>query len=476
MNIVVIGVGYVGLVTGTCFAEMGHHVTCLDIDHKKIDSLNKGQVPFYEPGLEELLERNQKAKRIVFTTDYAQAVKKAEVCFIAVGTPPNQDGSANISFVEAAARSLAEHLDHYCLIVNKSTVPVGCAHHIQELIQGVLDARNARFSFDIASNPEFLKEGSAIHDCMKPDRIIIGCNTERGAAILKELYSSFTLNHDRMLFMDLSSAEMTKYASNAMLATRISFMNELAGLCEKVGANIHQVRVGMSADQRIGYHFLYAGAGYGGSCFPKDIQALIATAKEKKHPSPILEAVHNVNERQKKVLTEKISCHFAKKGGVKGKTLAIWGLSFKPNTDDIREAPSLKLIESLHRKGAILRLFDPLAIPNAKKVFRNKKNIHFCLSEYHAAQNADGIVLVTEWKQFRFVNLKKVLAKMQGNAFFDGRNQYKAREMAVKGFCYHGIGLPQAPKDLLQELKIIGKKKARPYEDPRFDYHPSGFD
>jgi len=362
------------------------------------------------------------------------------------------------------------------VIVNKSTVPVGCARHIQKQIQEILDERKVDISFDIVSNPEFLKEGSAISDCMKPDRVIIGCDSERGATILKKLYSSFTLNHDRILFMDLPSAEMTKYASNAMLATRISFMNELAGLCEKVGANINEVRIGMSSDQRIGFHFLYAGAGYGGSCFPKDIQALIATAKKQNHETPILEAVHEVNEKQKNVLSKKITEYFSKKGGVRGKTLAIWGLSFKPNTDDIRAAPALKLIDSLQRKGAILRLFDPLAMQNAKKVLGKKKNIHFCLSEYHAAQQTDAIVLVTEWKQFRFVNLKKILSKMKGNTFFDGRNQYKAREMAVKGFRYFGIGIPPMPFDLLQDLKAIGNKKARRYEDPRFDYIPSGFD
>ena len=476
MEILVIGVGYVGLVTGTCFAEMGHQVTCLDIDKQKIQNLKNNVIPFYESGLEELVQRNQKAGRISFTTDYAEGVKKAEICFIAVGTPPNKDGSANISFVEAAARSIGEHLDHYCVIVNKSTVPVGCARHIQKQIQEILDERKVDISFDIASNPEFLKEGSAISDCMKPDRVIIGCDSERGATILKELYSSFTLNHDRILFMDLPSAEMTKYASNAMLATRISFMNELAGLCEKVGANINEVRIGMSSDQRIGFHFLYAGAGYGGSCFPKDIQALIASAEKQNHKTPILEAVHEVNERQKNVLSEKITEYFSKKGGVRGKTLAIWGLSFKPNTDDIRAAPALKLIESLHRKGAILRVFDPLAMQNAKKVLGKKKNIHFCLSEYHAAQKVDAIVLVTEWKQFRFVNLKTILSKMKGNAFFDGRNQYRAREMAVKGFRYFGIGIPPTPSDLLQDLKTISNKKARRYEDPRFDYIPSGFD
>jgi len=476
MEILVIGVGYVGLVTGTCFAEMGHHVTCLDIDEHKINNLKNNVIPFYEPGLEELVRRNQEAQRLSFTIDYALGLKKAEVCFIAVGTPPNDDGSANLGFIESVASSIGDHLSHYTVIVNKSTVPIGSARHIQKIIRKKLKKRQVDIPFDIASNPEFLKEGSAISDSMKPDRIIIGSDSEKAVALLKELYSSFTLNHDRILIMDLPSAEMTKYASNAMLATRISFMNELAGLCEKMGANINDVRHGMSADTRIGYHFLYAGAGYGGSCFPKDIRALAAMAKEQDQDPLILKAVHETNERQKNVLSQKVSDHFEKKGGVSGKTIAIWGLSFKPNTDDIREAPSLKLIDSLLKKGANLRLFDPLAIPKAKQVLEKEKNVQFCLSEYHAAERADAIVLVTEWKQFRFVNLKTVLSKMNGNAFFDGRNQYKAREMAVKGFRYYGIGVPQLPVDLLQELKTMGNKKARRYEDPRFDYSSPGFD
>lgn len=459
MEILVVGIGYVGLVTGTCFAEMGHQVTCLDIDEQKIQNLKKNKIPFYEPGLEELVRRNQEANRLSFISNYAEGVKKKEVCFIAVGTPSNQDGSANTAFVQSAARSIAEHLDGYSVIANKSTVPVGYTQSIQKHIQAILDQREVKFSFDIVSNPEFLKEGSAINDCMKPDRVVIGCESERAAAILKDLYSSFTLNHDRILFMDLASAEMTKYASNSMLATRISLMNELAALCEKMGANINHVRIGMSADQRIGFHFLYAGAGYGGSCFPKDIRALIRSAQEKDCGVPLLKAVHEVNEKQKTVLGKKIFEYFSTKGGIKGKTLAIWGLSFKPNTDDTRSAPALELIQFLNEKGAILRLFDPLAMQNAKKVIGDKKHIHFCLSEYHAAEGGDAIVLVTEWKQFRFVNLKKILSKMKGNAFFDGRNQYQAEEMRAKGFRYFGIGIPPHSSDLLCELKTISKQE-----------------
>lgn len=459
MKILVIGVGYVGLVTGTCFAEMGHHVTCIDIDQGKIDSLNNGKVPFYEPGLKDLIARNQGGKRLEFTTDYL-AVKNADLIFIAVGTPPKKNGEADLSFIESAANSIAKHLDHYTVIVNKSTVPVGTTRELKSIIRN--HATND-VPFDVVSCPEFLKEGCAIEDCMKPDRIVIGSDSEKATQILRRLYSSFTFNHDRILVMDIESAELTKYASNAMLATRISFMNELSGICEKVGANINQVRLGMSGDHRIGYHFLYAGAGYGGSCFPKDIRALCALAENNNVETPLLDAVNAVNENQKKKLSKRLSDYFAKKGGVKGKTIAIWGLSFKPNTDDMREAPSLTLIDSLLRKGANLRLYDPVAMDQAKQILKEKTKIRFCLNEYQAAQNADAIVLITEWKQFRFVNLKTVLTKMRGNAFFDGRNQYHAKEMAAKGFHYVGVGVPKTPTALIRELRSIGRKKALRY-------------
>ena len=468
MKILVIGVGYVGLVTGTCFAEMGHEVICLDIDKNKIDKLKKGSIPFYEPGLQELVGRNQKAKRLTFTTDYA-ALESSAVCFIAVGTPSTKNGAADLSQVEAAVEALAGHLNEYTVIVNKSTVPVGTARKMKLQIRDILSQRGMDIPFDVVSSPEFLKEGSAIDDCMKPDRIIIGSNSEKASHILHRLYSSFTVNHDRIIIMDIESAELTKYASNAMLATRISFMNELSSICEKVGANINDIRIGMSADHRIGYHFLYAGAGYGGSCFPKDIRALKAMAEELKIETPILEAVEAINEKQKKRLSKKISTYFAKKGGLSGKTIAIWGLAFKPNTDDIREAPSLTLIESLLRKGATVRVYDPIAMDNAKKFLKGKTGIRFCLNEYQAAQNADAIVLVTEWKQFRFVNLNTVLTKMRGNAFFDGRNQYKPKEMTVKGFRYFGVGIPPLAANLLRELRSLGKKKAMRYADSRFD-------
>lgn len=469
MKILIIGVGYVGLVTGTCFAEMGHDVVCLDLDKSKIEKLKKGIIPFYEPGLQELVQRNQKAKRLQFTTDY-EALESAAVCFIAVGTPSTKTGAADLSQIEAATQEIATYLKDYTVIVNKSTAPVGTARKIKQQIRDVLAERGADIPYDVVSCPEFLKEGSAIDDCMKPDRIIIGSDSEKATRILQRLYSSFTLNHDRMIVMDLESAELTKYASNAMLATRISFMNELAGICEKVGANINQVRIGMSADHRIGYHFLYAGAGYGGSCFPKDIRALKAMAEGLNLETPILEAVETINEKQKKHLSKKLSDYFARKGGLTGKTIAIWGLAFKPNTDDMREAPSLTLIHSLLRKGASLRLYDPIAMDNAKKMLKGKEGIRFCLSEYQAAQNADAIILVTEWKQFRFVNLNTILTKMRGNAFFDGRNQYKPQEMAAKGFHYFGVGVPPLATDLLHKLRSLGKKKAMRYADPRFDH------
>lgn len=456
-HIVVIGTGYVGLVTGTCFAEMGYPVTCIDIDQKKIDKLKKGEIPFYEPGLKELAHRNQKETRLFFSTDY-QAIKKATVAFIAVGTPSNKDGSADLSQVEAAAKNIAEEMSDYLVIVNKSTVPVGTAKKLKKRIRDILAERKAEIPFNIVSCPEFLKEGTAIEDCMKPDRIIIGSDSEKASKIMRTLYAPFTMNHDRILMMDIESAELCKYASNAMLATRISFMNEMSAICEKAGANINQVRLGMSADHRIGYHFLYAGAGYGGSCFPKDIRALQVLASDLGCETPLLEAIETINEKQKKRLSKKISDHFAKKDGVNGKTIAIWGLSFKPNTDDMREAPSLTLIHSLLKKGAILRLYDPIAMDNAKKILNGKENIRFCANEYQAAQNADAIVLVTEWKQFRFVNLKTLLSKMRGNVFFDGRNQYHPNEMAAEGFRYIGVGVVPSAPTLLKELLKKGKR------------------
>jgi UDPglucose 6-dehydrogenase len=435
MNLLMIGTGYVGLVTGACLAEMGHQVICLDIDAEKIAALQKGIVPIYEPGLEELVKRNIAAGsgRLTFTTDYKQGVQNSKVCFIAVPTPSKEDGSCDLSYVLSAARSIAEAMTDSLLIVTKSTVPVGTFQKIRQTMQ-----QCTSISFDVVANPEFLKEGAAVADCMKPDRIILGVESPSAAQIMKEIYASFTINHDRILVMDTASAEMTKYVANAMLATRISFMNEMAGLCEKLGANIQQVRIGIGSDQRIGYQFLYAGAGYGGSCFPKDIRALQAMAHEAGFDAPLLHAIDSINERQKQVLAKKIKTYF---GSISKKTIAIWGLAFKPDTDDLREAPALKLIEELLNQGAFVRLFDPIAMSKAQQ-FLDHPHITWCRDEYHAAEGSDGIALVTEWKQFRFVNLDTISKAMQGKAFFDGRNQYKKDEMKAKGFHYFGIGIP----------------------------------
>jgi UDPglucose 6-dehydrogenase len=432
MNLLVIGSGYVGLVTGACLADMGHHVICLDIDAEKITALQKGTVPIYEPGLEELIQRNIAAGRLKFTTDYKSSVQNSKVCFIAVPTPSKEDGSCDLSYVLQAVRSIAESMTEPMIIVTKSTVPVGTSKKIRETVEAY-----TKVPFDVVSNPEFLKEGAAVADCMKPDRIILGVESSHAAQVMKEIYSAFTINHDRILVMDNASAEMTKYVANAMLAARISFMNEMAGLCEKLGANIQQVRIGIGSDQRIGYHFLYAGAGYGGSCFPKDIRALQAMARNSGYDALLLQAIDTINERQKKVLIKKMKAHF---GSMSNKTIAVWGLSFKPDTDDLREAPALKLIEELLAQGAYLRLYDPVAMSKAQKILHHP-NIIWCRDEYHAAEGSHAIALVTEWKQFRFVDLDTIGQSMQGKAFFDGRNQYKKDEMKAKGFHYFGIGV-----------------------------------
>ena len=447
MQIAIIGTGYVGLVTAACFAEMGHMVMCLDIDQAKIDKLKAGQIPIYEPGLEELVKRNTQAHRLQFTTKYKEAVDFGEVCFLAVPTPSNDDGSCNVSYINSAAFQIGQLMTEKRIIVNKSTVPVGTAARVREKIQEALSQRGLKIPFDVVSNPEFLKEGTAIQDCFKPDRIVIGTDSQAAADIMRAIYSAFTISHEKILMMDILSAEMTKYAANAMLAARISFMNEIAEICKRVGANINEVRKGIGSDTRIGYSFLYAGIGYGGSCFPKDIRALSAKAKETGCSSLILDAIDEVNNRQKKILSEKIRQYFAKKDGVKGKTIAVWGLSFKPDTDDMREAPSLTFINDLIADGAKLRLFDPIAIPNAQRLIKDCPEITWCQDEFDAAKGADAIALLTEWKQFRFLDFHPVKGQMKGIAFFDGRNQYKPLEMKKMGFDYVAIGIPDHLQD-----------------------------
>lgn len=440
MELLVIGTGYVGLVSGTCFAEMGHHVTCLDINESKIRQLKQAHIPIYEPGLEEMVKRNLKAGRLKFSTDYAEAISQTLVCFICVDTPHQENGEADLSFVRNVATSIGQHMPDYRIIVNKSTVPVGTANFVADIITETLQIRGATITFDVISNPEFLKEGNAVQDFMKPDRVIIGTDSPHAAQIMQEIYSPFMLSHERFMIMDIASAEMTKYAANAMLATRISFMNELSGLCELLGADVNKVRKGIGADQRIGYKFLYPGPGFGGSCLPKDIAALRKQADRIGYDTPLIDAVAETNDKQKLVMGNKIRQYFTKYSGLARKTIAILGLSFKPDTDDMREAPSLILIQQLLQQQATLRLFDPIAMENAKKIIPDHPNITYCNDELHASLGADAVVLVTEWKQFRFLDFPKILENMNGRAFFDARNQYNPQEMVKKGFDYISIG------------------------------------
>jgi UDPglucose 6-dehydrogenase len=453
MKILMIGIGYVGLVSGTCFAEMGHYVICLDINEKRISTLKQGIIPIYEPGLEEMVKRNIQSRRLFFTTDYATSVSQADVCFIAVDTPATPLGQADTSQVESVAKTLGQYLHHYCVIVTKSTVPVGTTFRIAEIIKNELDKRQFNLDFDVVSNPEFLKEGNAIQDFMKPDRVIIGVNNSRSATIMQDIYSPFMLNHDRLLVMDVLSAELSKYASNAMLATRISFMNEMSLLCENLGANINWVRKAMGADERIGNKFLYPGVGFGGSCLPKDLKALIAQGQAYDTPLSILRAVQKTNEEQKKLMSLKLAAYFAEKGGLSGKTIGILGLSFKPDTDDLREASSLALIQDLLKQQVTLQVFDPIAMPKAKALLKHSPAITWCQDELEVARRADALVLMTEWKQFRFLDFHSLLNQMTGKAFFDGRNQYQPEEMARKGFDYFSIGRQPAYADDFSHIK-----------------------
>lgn len=455
MNIVMVGVGYVGLVTGVCFAEMGHHVTCLDIDEIKIKRLGEGVIPIYEPGLTEMVERNLETGRLKFTTDYDHAVKQGSIFFIAVDTPMSEDGSADTKRVEEVAKSIGSRLTHSSIIVIKSTVPVGTSLKVEKIIQKTLEEKGVSIEFHVVSNPEFLKEGDAVQDFMKPDRVILGINDPSPLETMKSLYAPFMLNHDRLIVMNRPSAELSKYAANAALATRVSFMNEIANLCEKTGADIDSLRRALGSDQRIGNQFLYAGVGFGGSCFPKDIQALLYQAHLHNTNLLVVKAVAQANATQKRLMGKKIKAYFAEKGGLKDKTLGILGLSFKPNTDDMREAPSLTLIEELLQEGAKLRLFDPVAMHNAKSCLPESTQITWCQDESNAAQGADALVLMTEWKQFRTINFSSLLHHMKGDAFFDGRNQFSPLEMSKKGFDYISIGRESSLKNRSLDANFI---------------------
>lgn len=437
MKVTIVGSGYVGLVTGTCFAEVGIEVVCVDIDQKKIENLKQGIIPIYEPGLEEMVHRNMKKDRLHFTTSIAEALEDCEVLFSAVGTPPDEDGSADLQYVLSVAKECGICMKDYLLIVTKSTVPVGTAHKVKKAVQDELDKRGVSIPFDVASNPEFLKEGAAIDDFLKPDRIVVGCDSPRAEALMKALYKPFTLNGHPVIFMDITSAEMTKYAANSMLATKISFMNDIANLCEIVGADINMVRKGIGSDSRIGNKFIYPGVGYGGSCFPKDVKALIHTADEYKYSLRVLKAVEAVNDDQKSVLFNKLNRHF--KGNIKGKTVAIWGLSFKPQTDDMREAPSLVVIRKLTEAGVKVKAYDPVAMHEAQRILGNK--IYYAPDQYDALIDADCLIIITEWPEFKFPNFNIIRKLLKEPLVFDGRNIYDITEMKQKAFTYYCIGV-----------------------------------
>jgi len=437
MKVAIIGSGYVGLVTGTCFAEVGIEVMCVDVDTKKIENLKNGIIPIYEPGLEDMVHRNMKKGRLQFTTDISEALEDCEVLFTAVGTPPGKDGSADLQYVLSVARDCGKNMKDYLLIVTKSTVPVGTAQKVRQALQEELDKRGVNIPFDVASNPEFLKEGAAIDDFLKPDRIVVGLDSPRAEELMKSLYKPFTLNGHPIIFMDITSAEMTKYAANSMLATKISFMNDIANLCEIVGADINMVRKGIGSDSRIGNKFIYPGIGYGGSCFPKDVKALIHTAEDFKYELRVLKAVEAVNLDQKSVLYHKILKYF--NGDIKGKTIAIWGLSFKPQTDDMREAPSLVIIQKLLEAGAKVKAYDPVAMNEAKHTLGD--TIIYAEDQYEALIDADCLVLVTEWPEFRVPNFNIMRKLLNKPVIFDGRNIYEIAEMKNKGFDYFCIGI-----------------------------------
>jgi UDPglucose 6-dehydrogenase len=438
MRVTIFGSGYVGLVTGACLAEVGNHVVCVDVDAGKIERLKRGDVPIHEPGLEALIKRNAEAGRIEFTTDAIAGVNHGLFQIIAVGTPPDEDGSADLRYVLAAARTIGTHRHQYAIVVTKSTVPVGTADKVRAEIEAALAARKAAVEFDVVSNPEFLKEGVAIQDFMKPDRVVIGTENPRTQELMRALYEPFTRNHDRLIVMDIRSSELTKYAANAMLATKISFMNELANIAERCGADVEKVRIGIGSDPRIGYSFIYPGTGYGGSCFPKDVQALVRSARATGHEPEILLAVESVNRRQKEVLVHKMQQHFA--AGLKGKSVALWGLAFKPNTDDMREAPARTIIEMLWKAGATVRVYDPVALNEATRLYGERTDLIVCRSAYEAASGADALAIVTEWQEFRSPDFERLKELLTTPVIFDGRNLYDPGMVARFGFTYYAIG------------------------------------
>ena len=439
MNIAIVGTGYVGLVSGTCFADTGANVTCIDVDEKKIERLNNGDIPIYEPGLDELVVKNVKAGRLKFSSDLASVLNDQEIVFSAVGTPPDEDGSADLKYVLQVAKTIGENLNRYLVVVTKSTVPVGTARKVRETIQAELDKRGVDIPFDVASNPEFLKEGNAIKDFMSPDRVVVGVESEKAKKTLTKLYKPFLINNFRVIFMDITSAEMTKYAANSMLATRISFMNDIANLCELVGADVNMVRQGIGADTRIGRKFLYAGCGYGGSCFPKDVKALIKTADKAGYSMEVLKAVERVNERQKHVLFEKLVKAYDGADNLKGKTIALWGLSFKPETDDMRESTALVIIDSLLKAGCNIRAYDPVAMDECKRRLPDAPII-YCRDMYDAVLDADAMLLLTEWKEFRLPTWAVIRKEMVRPLVIDGRNIFDIEELEENGFEYHCIG------------------------------------
>ena len=438
MRIAVVGTGYVGLVTGTCFSEMGVHVTCVDVDENKISALKQGVIPIYEPGLETLVHKNVRSGRLNFTTRLEDVLNDVDIVFSAVGTPPDEDGSADLKYVLEVARTIGKHLNHYIVVVTKSTVPVGTAKKVKAVIEEELKKRGEHIEFDVASNPEFLKEGNAVKDFMSPDRVVVGVESERARKLMARLYKPFMIVSDRLIFTDIPSAEMIKYAANSMLATRISFMNDIANLCELVGADVNMVRKGIGSDTRIGKKFLYAGCGYGGSCFPKDVKALIRTAADNGYQMRVLQAVEDVNADQKLVLYRKLLAYYGSEEALMGKTVAMWGLAFKPETDDMREAPSLVLIDLLIKAGATVKVYDPVAMYECRR--RIGDSVIYAKDLYDAAVGADALMLVTEWKEFRMPNAKTLLQKMKGRLILDGRNILDHDELRQAGFEYHCIG------------------------------------